>query len=166
MDRLRHSRTAFAAALTAAVLATGCGAGMEQAVQVSASATPVLTSAPTTQPIPAAPAKGSHGGRVGSGHGSSGAAAGLPADWPQDVPVPQGDISGSTGSAGRWTVLILATGSAAAVLRSTAAFYRAAGFTAVTDSILNKGNRQLTLVAENRDHSANETNLVIAVTTK
>jgi hypothetical protein len=46
------------------------------------------------------------------------------------------------------------------------AFYSAAGFTAVSDSVLNKGNRQITLVTENRDHSATQTNLVIGVTTR
>jgi hypothetical protein len=72
---------------------------------------------------------------------------------------------GSTGSAGRWTVLIVAAGSAAEVRRSTLAFYSAAGFTPVSDSVLNKGNRHITLVVENRDHSATQTNLVIGVTT-
>jgi hypothetical protein len=72
---------------------------------------------------------------------------------------------GSTGSAGRWTVLILAAGSATDVRRSTVALYASAGFTAVSDSVLNKGNRQITLVVENRDHSATQTNLVIGVTT-
>jgi hypothetical protein len=73
---------------------------------------------------------------------------------------------GSTGSAGRWTVLILAAGSAAEVRRSTVAFYSATGFTAVTDSVLNKGNRQITVVVENRDHSNTQTNLVVGVTTR
>jgi hypothetical protein len=62
-------------------------------------------------------------------------------------------------------VLILAAGSAAHVRQSTLDFYDAAGFTAVSDSVLNKGNRQITLAVENRDHSNTATNLVIAVTT-
>ena len=41
-------------------------------------------------------------------------------------------------------------GSAADVLKSTVGLFRAAGFTAVSDSVLNKGNVQLTLVVENR----------------
>jgi hypothetical protein len=163
MDRTRYSRTALAAALTAATLATGCGTATHQTTHPSASA---LTTAsnPQPKPIPTTPTRGSHG-RGRSGHGSSAAAAVLPADWPPDIPIPQGTISGSTGSAGRWTVLILATGSAPDVLRATAAFYQAAGFTAITASILNKGNRQITIVAENRDHSPTETNLVIGLTT-
>jgi len=90
----------------------------------------------------------------------------LPADWPTDLPIPAGDIIGSTGSAGRWSVQILAAGSAPQVHQSTVAFYAAAGFAAVTDSVLNRGNRQITLVVENRDHSATQTNLVIGVTTR
>src|SRR4051794_33617881 len=34
-------------------------------------------------------------------------AATLPPDWPADVPVPPGQIQGSTGSAGQWSVLLL-----------------------------------------------------------
>jgi hypothetical protein len=56
-------------------------------------------------------------------------------------------------------------GSAAGVLRSTADLYRAAGYTAVSDSVLDKGNRQLTLAVENRDHNAGETTLLIQVST-
>jgi hypothetical protein len=62
-------------------------------------------------------------------------------------------------------VLILAKGSAAQVRRSALALYSAAGFRPVSDSVLNKGNRQITLVVENRDHSASQTNLMVAVTT-
>ncbi|MEO6144783.1 MAG: hypothetical protein ABIP19_12460 [Dermatophilaceae bacterium] len=80
--------------------------------------------------------------------------------------MPSGNIMGSTGSAGRWTVLILAAGSAAEVRQSTVALYSSAGFTAVSDSVLNKRNRQITLAVENRDHSATQTNLVIGVTTR
>jgi hypothetical protein len=116
--------------------------------------------------IPPAALRGHHDrGRGGSRTGSV-AAGGLPADWPADLPLPRGRIIGSTASAGRWTVLILAVGPAADVRRSTAALYSSAGFTAVSDSVLNKGNRQITLVVENRDHSATETNLVIGVTTQ
>jgi hypothetical protein len=144
-------------------------------------ASPVGTTAPFASPIPApsattvtgsqgtptpAVAPNTRGGRGGSGSGSSVPPAGLPADWPADLPIPSGQIMGSTGSAGRWSVLILAAGSAAEVRRSAAALYAATGFTAVTDSVLNKGNRQITVVVENRDHSNTETNLMVGVTTR
>ena len=173
MARTRFPRTALAAFLVAASLTAGCGAP-HQAVTVAASSPSVPTSsaqaAPTsTRPPPSLPptaaASGRHGGRGGS-NGSSAAVGALPADWPTDLPIPAGDIIGSTGSAGRWSVQILAAGSAAQVHQSTVAFYTGVGFAAVTDSVLNRGNRQITLVVENRDHSATQTNLVIGVTTR
>lgn len=168
MDRTGFPRAALAAFLVALTLTAGC-AGPGQPVSPNASDTPVpratSSRSQTVPPLPMTVPKDGRGGRGGRGNGSSAAAGGLPADWPPDLPVPQGSIMGSTGAAGRWTVLILAAGPAAEVRRSTAAFYSAAGFTAVSDSVLNKGNRQVTLVVENRDHSATQTNLVIGVTT-
>jgi hypothetical protein len=166
MDGTSHPRAALAAFVAAATLAAGCGAP-DQAAPPNASRTPIATLASSrSQTVsPPTPPTDGHGGRGGRGIGSVAAAGGLPADWPPELPVPQGSIMGSTGSAGRWTVLIVAAGSAAEVRRSTVAFYSAAGFTPVSDSILNKGNRHITLVVENRDHSATQTNLVIGVTT-
>jgi hypothetical protein len=181
MGQLGHPRPALVAFLVAAALTAGCGPA-SQTVSGAATSTPGAGTAaagtsgsagpaPTStipgsqvQPAPSA-AGGGHGGRGGGAAGSP-AAVGLPADWPPDLPVPQGQIMGSTGTAGRWTVLILVPGSATQVRQSTAAFYSAAGFTAVTDSVLNRGNRQITLVTENRDHSATQTNLMIGVTTR
>ncbi len=173
MDQNRHPLAALAAFLAAALLSAGCGA-TPQTASTPASSAPVptvsapATSAPAPQALPPRPAvpNRSHGGRDDSGNGSSTAVGGLPADWPPDLPVPPGSIMGSTGSTGRWTVLILAAGSATEVRQSTVALYSAAGFTPISDSVLNKGSRQITLVVENRDHSATQTNLVIGVTTR
>jgi hypothetical protein len=168
MDQIRYPRSALAALLTVATLTAGCGA-TDQAAPAAASSTAVPTIATPSTPAlraPSAVPKASHGGRGSSGNGSSAPGGGLPADWPPDLPVPQGNISGAAGSAGRWTVLIVAAGSAAEVRRSTVALYSSADFTAVSDSVLNKGNRQITLAVENRDHSATQTNLVIGVTTR
>jgi hypothetical protein len=179
MSQLGYPRPAVAALLVAAALTAGCSPS-PQTVSGVAAGTPAAgtpgsagvaptTSFPATQarPAPSAAAGSGERGRRGGGAAGSAAAAGaLPVDWPADLPVPQGQIMGSTGTAGRWSVLILAPGSAAQVRQSTVAFYSAAGFTAVSDSVLNKGNRQITLVTENRDHSATQTNLVIGVTTR
>jgi hypothetical protein len=167
MDRTRHSRAALAAFVAVATLAAGCGAP-HQSAPPNASSTSIATVASSRSQTVSPPPKPSNGGpgeRGGRRNASAAAVGGLPADWPPELPVPPGSIVGSTGSAGRWTVLILAAGSAAEVRRSTVALYSSAGFTAVSDSILNKGNRQITLVVENRDHSATQTNLVIGVTT-
>jgi hypothetical protein len=181
MDTTRHPRAALAALVVVTTLGAGCSAPDPSTSNPSNTAAPVITptrsQTASSQPVPSqtvpsqtvspqqpASPTDSHG-RGGRGNGPSAAAVGLPADWPPELPVPAGSIVGSTGAAGRWSVLIVAAGSAAQVRQSTVAFYSAAGFTAVSDSVLNKGNRQITLVVENRDHSATQTNLVIGVTT-
>jgi hypothetical protein len=88
----------------------------------------------------------------------------LPVDWPRVVPLAPGRLLGATGSTVRWSALLLADGSSAAVMRSTTTFYVAAGFTPVASGILRKGRYLLTIGAVNRDHSATKSNLVIAVT--
>ena len=166
MNRTRYPHAALAVFLAAAMLTAGCGSTQQQVtIATSSPSAPTISTAGTQAPPPAV-RDGGHGGRGGSASGTPAAANTLPADWPLDVPVPAGDIMGSTGSAGRWTVLLVAAGSAAQVRQSTLAFYTSAGFTAVTDSVLNKGQRQITLVVENRDHSATQTNLMIGVTTR
>jgi hypothetical protein len=88
----------------------------------------------------------------------------LPADWPRHLPVPAGQIQGSTGSVSQWSVQILTRGSAAAVHRRTMRFYVARGFSRVTDSVLRRGRLRIVVVTENRDHSATRTFLVLGVT--
>jgi hypothetical protein len=156
LRQLRCARAAPAICLAAALLVGACGTTHESAPATSPSA-PTLIS-PDLPASSAAPGRG--GGRPSAG------ARGLPADWPPDLPVPPGDIVGATGSAGHWSVQVLVAGSADQAHRSAVALYTAAGFTAATDSVLNKGNRQITLVVENRDHSNAQTNLVIAVSTR
>jgi hypothetical protein len=167
MDQIRYPRSALAVFLVAAMLTAGCGS-TPQTVTTAATSPSVPTISTQGNPAlpPPAVSNGGRGGRGGSNNGSSAALGALPADWPADLPIPAGDIIGSTGSAGRWSVQILAAGSAAQVHQSTVAFYTGVGFAAVSDSILNRGNRQITLVVENRDHSATQTNLVIGVTTR
>ena len=165
MCRVRCSLAGLAIFLTFATLTAGCGS-TDQTVPAAASgpSAPAIPPGRTTAPPLSAVSDGRHGGRGGSFNGSQAATGGLPADWPSDLPIPAGDIIGSTGSAGRWSVLIVAAGSAASVRQSTVALYTGVGFAAVSDSVLNKRNRRITLVVVNRDHSATQTNLVIGVT--
>src|SRR4051794_25572358 len=93
------------------------------------------------------------------------AAAGLPPDWPADVPVPAGQIQGSTGANGSWTVELLVNAGAAQAHKAAVDFYVAHGFKAQTDSIVSNGRRRITIVVENRDHSAGQTFVLIGVTT-
>src|SRR3954453_9386676 len=116
------------------------------ALVVSIATVPVVT-APAPAAAPAAPAP-----------------AGLPPDWPADVPVPPGQIQGSTGANGSWTLELLVNASAAAAHKAAVDFYVARGFRAQTDSIVSNGTRRITIVVENRDHSPSQTFLLIAVT--
>ena len=93
------------------------------------------------------------------------APATVPPDFPADVPLPPGAIQSSTGAGSQWGVLLLVPGSAADALSSTEAFYRAHGFAPHSAGVLQKGNRRITIVVENRDHSPTETFLVIGVQT-
>jgi hypothetical protein len=113
--------------------------------------------------LPSAAAS-ARGGGGGGGGGGQAAAPKLPADFPADIALPPGTLQGATGGAGRWSVLLLARGSAAAVLRSTERFYIAAGFSREAYAIVHRGSERITIVAENRDHSATETNLTLGVT--
>lgn len=171
MDPIRYIRSALTASIVmAATLTAGCGATSHMVPAVVSSppgaADSTLVPGGHVASVPPSVPQDSHGGRAGAGKGSPAAAGQLPVDWPPDLPVPRGTISGSTGVAGRWTVLIDAAGSAREVRESAIALYASAGFTAVSDSALSRGSRQITVVAENRDHSATRTNLVIGVTTR
>jgi len=92
------------------------------------------------------------------------AGATLPPDFPSDVPLPPGDLQAASGAGGSWSVLLLVRGSAAATHASIVAFYRAQGFIAETDSILHNAAHRVTIVVENRDHSATATFAAIGVT--
>jgi hypothetical protein len=90
-------------------------------------------------------------------------AATLPPDFPADVPLPPGQLQSATGSGGQWSVLLLVNGSAADAHASTVGFYKAHGFVAESDSILQNASHRVTIVVENRDHSPNVTFIAIGV---
>lgn len=153
--------------LTTAILLTGCAAP-HRSTSLDTSAGPVGSAAIPAgflRPASGAPAGGGTNGGGTNGGGGAVATPGLPASWPLDAPVPPGRILGSTDSIGRWTLLLLERGSAAQVLQSAGAFYRAAGYLRASASLWNNGNRHITLVVENRDHSATRTFLAIQLTT-
>jgi hypothetical protein len=101
----------------------------------------------------------------GPAAGPTPAGVALPPDFPADVPLPAGELQAATGAAGQWSVLLLESGSAAAVHSSAVAFYGGHGFVAETDSILHDAHHRVTIVVQNRDHSPNATFLAIGVTT-
>jgi hypothetical protein len=136
---LAGSRRLRAARLAAAVTTVVLGAGLLAAALASASG----------------------GGGVGQAPPQS---AQMPPDFPSDIPLPPGSLQGSTGSAGRWSVLLLTSGSAASVQRSTQDFYLARGFKTTANAVVTRGAEQITILAAARDHSPTETNLTLGVT--
>ncbi len=145
-------------------LLTGCGSGPRSPSATDLSPSTTVSTPPQPVgggPSPPQPARGGrHGGATGDART---VAATLPADFPADVPIPPGALQGSSGSGGQWGVLLLATGSAARVLRATMDFYVAAGYTADSAGHLHRGPVQVTVVAENRDHSNLQTNLALGI---
>jgi hypothetical protein len=157
MQAIRGTR-ALLVALAVAAVGAGCAA---QPPPAAPAAPPPAAAAP-----PAA-ADGHGGARGGSSSGrnrSSAALPALPADWPAAVSLPPGwTVQGSTGGGGRWSVLMIAPGSARDVLTSTMGFYTAAGYTAESDSVAYRAPYRLTVAVENRGHSNTETNVTMAV---
>jgi len=103
------------------------------------------------------------GGDDGGSTGAGAPATVLPADWPK-LPLPAGSVTGATGAGSSWTVQLRLAGSADEVRRRTEAFYAARGFaTTGTPDVLVRGALRLVVVAENRDHSATSSTLVLGV---
>ena len=149
--RVLRRRLAALVVLVALSALPGCGGSATRSTQTVAQA---------TQPPSAVPGSGgSHRGGGGSGGGGARTVATLPAGWPTDVPAPPGVIQGSTPA----TVLALAPGSAQTVMLQTVERYRSAGFVAETDAILHNALHRVTINVENRDHSATETFVIVAV---
>jgi hypothetical protein len=148
---------AAAAAVLAGVLAVvgGCA-------PAPTAAPPAPSTAPAASgPPPSVLAEGGGAGRHG-GRGER-AAAVLPADFPPDVPLPPGSLQAATGAAGRWSALLVVSGSAAQAAESAMRFYLAHGFTADSSSTAHRDRYTVTVVTENRDHSDSSTNLVVGV---
>jgi hypothetical protein len=155
--------TLAAAMIAAAVLAGGCSTGSSVPVPAPPRPTPVAGATPPAS----VDNSGGHNGHKGDPGVS--AAPAMPADFPREVPVPQGVLQNSAGSGGHWTFLLLTTGSAADVLRSTADLYRSAGFTTDSDQsipvTLRRASYTVTALVENRDHSNGNTFLLMSVST-
>jgi hypothetical protein len=147
----------IAASVAVAALG-GCAANTKPAP----STPPPVAAAPA--PAPAQPGGTGGGDNHGRGGGGTALPRTIPADFPADVPLPAGNVMGSTGSAGHWSVLMAETGPADVVQRSTIAFYTAAGFTADSDQVVHRGVYRITVFAVNRDHTnLNNASLTIAV---
>ena len=157
---------ATVATLLAAALAAGCAGPPTAAPAVVSSST-----VSGTQPAPPPSATDDHRGGGEHDAGDRGAANPappvFPADFPSDIPIPPGILQNASGATGQWSFLLLSSGSAPAVLSSTVALYRAAGFTTESDTstpvALHRATYTLTALVENRDHSNSSTFLLINI---
>jgi hypothetical protein len=155
-----------AAGLLVAGLISGCSSPSTPAAPASPPASGArLAARQATEPAPV-DGRGGHGG--GAGGAARPAAARLPAGFPSGLPVPVGVLQSSAGAAGRWSLAILAAGSAPAVKRAAVDLYSGHGFsTSSPDSIpvtLVSAAYTITLLVENHDHSASQTTLVLSIT--
>ena len=149
---VRRRLAAFAVVVALSAL-SGCGGGgATRSTETVAQATQPPTTAPGSD-------RGHRGGSGPGGGGGARTVPTLPAGWPTDVPAPPGVIQGST----HGTVLALAPGSAQTVMLQTVERYRSAGFVAETDAILHNALHRVTINVENRDHSASQTFVLVAV---
>lgn len=149
--RVVRRRLTASVVLVALLALSGCGGGATRSTETVAQATQPPSTVPGSD--------GGHRGGGGPGGGGASTVATLPAGWPADVPAPPGVIQGSTHA----TVLALAPGSAQTVMLQTVERYRSAGFVAETDAILHNSLHRVTINVENRDHSATETFVIVAV---
>jgi hypothetical protein len=152
----RHSRrwltVGCLAAIVLALTGTGCAAAPAPHHGTAVQPT-VVTQQPTSG------SGGRHGG------GDAPATTSRPNDWPAAVPLPPGQLYGSSTGPGRWSIQLIVDGSAAQVLRAAVTFYRAHGFHSVSDVVLDNGSYRLSVGAENRDHSQVKSFLLIVLTT-
>jgi hypothetical protein len=168
----------LASAVLAAAALAGCSTAPVTAPQVTGPQVTGQPSAPvpsssavngsTTAGAPPAQFGGRRRGLEGNGtdgQGGEGARTvpALPAGWPADVPVPPGQLQGSGGTAGAWTVLLTMPGGADKVLAAAEAFYESNGFTRTASAQLRKGQYSIVMVARNRDHSAAQTDLTVSL---
>jgi hypothetical protein len=165
----------LASAVLAAAALAGCSTAPVTAPQVTGPQVTGQPSAPvppssavngsTTAGAPPAQTGGRRRGSDGDGEGGEGARTvpALPAGWPADVPVPPGQLQGSGGTAGAWTVLLTMPGGADKVLAAAEAFYESNGFTRTASAQLRKGQYSIVMVARNRDHSAAQTDLTVSL---
>ncbi len=138
------------------------------------SAPPAPTSTPLTQPAatahspPASQSEDDNGhsdpGRRG-GRGRDGASPpNLLAALPAGIPPPPGAVTAFGSGPGRWSILVVVNGSAQQAQASADAFYIRQGFHRDSAYVVHGRGYRITMIAENRDHSATETNLTVVVT--
>ena len=138
------------------------------------SAPPAPTSTPLTQRAPAAHSLTASQSQDGSGRSDPGRRGGrgrvgaslpkLVALLPAGIPLPPGGITAFGSGPGRWSILVVVNGSAKHAQASAVAFYVGHGFHRDSAYVVHGPGYRISMIAENRDHSATKTNLTVVVT--
>ena len=103
------------------------------------------------------------GRRDGRGrHGAS--LPNLLAALPAGIPLPPGVVTALGRGPGRWSILEAVHGSAQQAQSSAVAFYVRQGFHRDSAYIVHHQGYRISIIAENRDHSATESNLTMVIT--
>ncbi|MDT5033867.1 MAG: hypothetical protein QOC94_4038, partial [Actinoplanes sp.] len=173
VNAIRYRALFIPAAVAAMLSVTSCSANsVPSDLTTPHSPSPTATAGASDQTSPSGSTVGTasasagrgRGGRSGGGPGGRVPPPPVPVDWPAAVPLPTGTVQASTGTAPRWSVLIFVPDGAGRVQQSTTEFYRSHGFSIDRPGSARRDAYRVTFIAENRDHSATETNLTIAVT--
>lgn len=82
---------------------------------------------------------------------------------PVGVPLPSGLVTAVDRGPGRWSALVVVKGSAHQAQASAVAFYVSHAFQRDSAHTVHGQGYRISMIAENRDHSATETNLTVVV---
>jgi hypothetical protein len=83
---------------------------------------------------------------------------------PVGVPLPSGLVTSITSGPARWSVLMVVHGSARRVQANAVAFYVAHAFGRDSAYVVHSKEYEISMIAENRDHSTRDSNLTLVVT--
>ena len=83
---------------------------------------------------------------------------------PAGVPLPPGVVTAFGRGPGRWSILEVVNGSAKQAQASAVAFYVRHGFHRDTAHRVHGRGYRISMIAENRDHSATKSNLTVVIT--
>ncbi len=156
----RTKLVVLAVALASAVL--GCS-----------SAPPASTSTRLTKPAPTTYSSTASQSQDDSGHSDAGQRGGPSrhggsrpqphVSLPAGIPLPPGIVTAFGSGAGRWSILVVVNGSAPQAQASAVAFYVGHAFHRDSAYAVHGKGYRISMTAENRDHSATETNLTVVV---
>ena len=97
-------------------------------------------------------------------HAKHGGQPGPVVTLPAGIPLPPGVVTAFGQGPGRWSILEVVNGSAKHAQRSAVAFYVRHGFHRDSAYVVHRRHYRISMIAENRDHSATKSNLTVVIT--